>query len=121
MNIFDPRADLIAQHSGTLAGAVSKDQEFLHPKSGNRVIVWDSRQADPEQQILQQDFVFEELDNAGQLVSRSVSTYVLRYTYRFEMQYLLELCGFEVEALYGDFQGGAFYAGGEQVWVARKK
>jgi len=36
------------------------------------------------------------------------------------MQYLLELCGYQVEALYGDFERGPFQAGGEQIWVARR-
>ena len=35
------------------------------------------------------------------------------------MQYLLELCGYEVEALYGDFGAGRSGYGGEQIWVAR--
>lgn len=37
-----------------------------------------------------------------------------------EMRHLLELSGYKVEALYGDFQRGPFRHGGEQVWVTRK-
>jgi hypothetical protein len=37
-----------------------------------------------------------------------------------QMRYLLEMCGYKVEALYGDFQRGPFRHGGEQIWVARK-
>ena len=44
----------------------------------------------------------------------------LRYLFRYEMQYLLELSGFRVEALYGDFARGPFHPGGEQVWIARR-
>ena len=36
------------------------------------------------------------------------------------MEYLLELCGFEVEALYGDFSGNPYPGWGEQVWLARR-
>jgi len=36
------------------------------------------------------------------------------------MEHLLELCGFEVEALYGNFMRGSYTLGDEQVWVARK-
>jgi len=43
----------------------------------------------------------------------------MRFTFRYEMQYLLELCGFTVEALYGDFDGRPFRPGGAQIWVAR--
>jgi SAM-dependent methyltransferase len=44
-----------------------------------------------------------------------------RYIFRYEMQHLLALCGFEVEALYGWFDGRPFDdASTEMVWVARK-
>jgi|TARA_B100000749_G_scaffold271831_1_gene253091 hypothetical protein len=36
------------------------------------------------------------------------------------MEHLLELCGFEVDALYGNFMRGSYTLGAEQVWVARK-
>jgi hypothetical protein len=46
----------------------------------------------------------------------------LRYVFRFEMQHLLELCGFEVEALYGGFEGEPFTdESTEMVWVARRR
>jgi len=120
-NIFDPRLDIIAGHAGPLGQSMKKDSEFAHPESGNRVVVWDTRQYDPELQRLEQYFIFEELDGEGRVVSKTYSPLTLRYLYRYEMQYLLELSGYEVEALYGDFARGAFRHGGEQVWVARKK
>lgn len=36
------------------------------------------------------------------------------------MQYLLELCGYRIEALYGGFQRGPFRHNGEQIWIAGK-
>lgn len=54
------------------------------------------------------------------MIAKTYSPLTLRYVYRYEMRYLLELSGYKVEALYGDFQRGAFRYGGEQVWVARK-
>ena len=62
----------------------------------------------------------EELDDNGKVLTKTYSPLRLRYLYRYEMRYLLELCGFKVEALYGDFQREAFRYGGEQVWVVRK-
>jgi hypothetical protein len=37
------------------------------------------------------------------------------------MEHLLARAGFVVETLFGDFRRGPFKAGGEQVWVARKR
>ena len=44
----------------------------------------------------------------------------MRWIYRNEMRYLLELCGFAVEAEYSDFFGSPPAYGKEQVWVARR-
>jgi hypothetical protein len=44
----------------------------------------------------------------------------LRWTPQGEMRYLLERCGFVVEALYGDFSGAPYPGFGEQIWVASK-
>ncbi len=120
INIFDPRLDIIAAHSAPLGAALKKDDEFIHPETKRHVVVWDSRQYDPTDQTIDQLFIYEELDDEGRSLSRVFSTYTLRYVYRYEMQYLLELCGYAVEALYGDFKRGPFHYGGEQIWVARK-
>jgi hypothetical protein len=42
----------------------------------------------------------------------------LRWTYRYEMRYLLELTGFRVLAEYSDLKRSAPRYGAEQVWVA---
>ncbi|MBC8457146.1 MAG: class I SAM-dependent methyltransferase [Deltaproteobacteria bacterium] len=119
-NIFDPRLDIIAAHFGSLGSAIKKSQEFIHPDTGHRVVVWDSRQYDLERQIIEQYFIFEELDDGGRVISKTYSPMTLRYVYRYEMQYLLELCGYRIEALYGDFQRGPFRYGNEQIWIARR-
>ncbi len=119
LNNFDPRLETIVAHFGSLGAAVKMVDEFVHPDTGHKVVVWDTRQYDPETQTLNQYFIFEELDDEGQVVNKVYSSLVLRYLHRYEMEYLLELCGFQVEALYGDFGRGPFRYGREQIWVAR--
>jgi len=118
-NIFDPSLEIIAGHFGPLGPAQKKVSEFVHPETGRRIVVWDTRRYDLNRQMIDQYFIFEELDEAGLVVSKRYSRLELRWIYRWEMQCLLELCGFQVEALYGDFQRGPFRHGGEQIWIAR--
>lgn len=119
-SMFDPNTHIIAEHSGVLGGAVKRYKEITDPDSGQRVVVYDARRYDLEAQTIYQEWTFETLDDNGIMVRREYAHIELRYTYRYEMQYLLELCGFEVESLYGDFQRGAFKHGYQQVWIARK-
>ncbi len=118
-NVFDPRLETLAAHSGPFGSAVKKLMEFTDPSTHHRTIIWDSRQYDCERQVLVEDRIIEKIDEGGTVISRNYATLTLRYNSRFEMQHLLNLCGFEIEALYGDFHRGAFRYGGEQVWIAR--
>lgn len=119
-NIFDPRLDIVAGHFGPLGVALKQVQEFVHPRTGRRVSVWDTCQYDPGQQIIEQYFIFEELDDSGKVIDKTYAPLRLPYVFRYQMQHLLELCGYHVEALYGDFGRGPLRYGGEQIWVARK-
>ena len=114
---FDPSQDLVAE--GWRSG-LRKDTDFIHPTTGNRVLVWYDREYDPQLQLIEQELVFEELADSGATLSRSCRRLTLRCTPRWEMEYLLERNGFYLEALYGDFEGGEFPGFGEQIWVARK-
>jgi len=116
-NIYDPSAELIRSRGPV---GLRRDTDFVDPQSGRRVVAWYTRRYDPVEQIMAQEFIFEELDADGQVVSKTYKPLTMRYTYRAEMQYLLELCGYTIEALYGDFEGGP-YTGAEQVWVARRE
>jgi SAM-dependent methyltransferase len=118
-NIFDPRLDIIAEHSSSFGTALKKVSEFIHPETGHRFVIWDTRQYDVEQQVIKQYFIHEALDADGRAIAKFYTPLTLRYVFRWEMQHLLELCGFQVEALYGDFGRGPFRYGGEQIWVAR--
>lgn len=119
-NVFDPSIEIIAAYMKPLGRAMCHMGSFTHPETGRRVMVSGTRRYDPVEQTLEEHRFFEEVDDEGGVFSKTITPLYLRYVHRFEMQYLLELCGFEVEALYGDFRRGPFQHGHEQVWVARK-
>jgi SAM-dependent methyltransferase len=122
LNIFDPRLDILMAHLGPTGSALKHEGEFVRPENGRRVVVWDTRQYDLDSQIVHQRWIFEELDENDRTLSRTHSSTRLRFVYRYEMQHLLELCGFEVEALYGDFDRGPFRSNeSEQIWVAKPR
>ena len=116
LNLFDPTAEFMAGH--TPDTSLHYDTEFQHPQSGRRVVAWYTRRYDIVQQIIHQQMVFDELDDAGNVAQRTYHPLTLRYSHRYELHYLLELCGFEVEALYGGFHYEEYH-GGEQVWIAK--
>ena len=120
LNVFDTRLDIVATQNSALGGAVKKSNDFTDPETGHRIVVWITDRFDPDTQVISEDRIFEEIDKNGKVLSRTYSPLTLCWIYRREMQYLLELSGFKIDALYGDFNRGPFRYGGEQIWVASK-
>jgi SAM-dependent methyltransferase len=117
-NIWDVDIPFLAERLA--AGAVARRTwSFRNPESGRLTVGWETFRYDPTRQILDGDFVFDEYDDEGAVVAKRSVPLTLRWVHRFEMQHLLEGAGFTIEALHGDFEGGPFHHGAEQVWIAR--
>jgi hypothetical protein len=72
------------------------------------------------EQLLDLTFLYERAA-PGDLVEREIEPLRLRYFHRFEIEHLLARAGYEVEALYGDWDRGPFVENGqEMIWVARR-
>jgi hypothetical protein len=71
-------------------------------------------------QTLRSRWRYERTTSSGE-TTISQHVLALHYFFRFEMEWMLEACGFEIEALYGDFDRGEFAAdSSEMIFVARK-
>lgn len=115
----DPKLDSIPANL-SFSTVPRKTNAFIRPDNGHRVLVWVSTEYNLDQQTVDFLTFYEELDEGGRVIAKTYQPLTMRFTLRQEMQYLLELCGFTVEALYGDHQRGPFRPGGAQIWVARK-
>lgn len=121
MNLYTPSPEELVGAMRGHGAALRFDEEIVHPATGQQVLVWYKREFFPSTQEIRQLTLFEVLDERGCVVERHYTPLNVRYTYRMEMEYLFELCGFEVESLYGSFDKHSFVGpGGEHIWVARK-
>jgi SAM-dependent methyltransferase len=119
-NIFEPTG-LLAAYGWKGEEAAKKDIEFTDPETGDQVEVWYTRSYDPLRQLMLQELSYRPAEGADRGGPVEQARLTLRYSYRYEIEHLLQLCGFKVKALYGDFAGGGFSGTGEQVWVAQKE
>jgi ubiquinone/menaquinone biosynthesis C-methylase UbiE len=120
MNMFFPRIDVMDTYMNQL-GTVVKHVKTLEKKTGNKQMVYDSRQYSSYSQIITQYFIVEEIDPEGIMVSKQYFPLTLRWVTKFEMEHLLELCGFKVENLWGWFDKREFSDNSEEmIWLAKK-
>ncbi len=121
LNFFNPSVSFIARAAGSGRGVARIQKEFEDPESGRRVIAWATMGHDPVKQLIDTYVIHDVVDAEGRLLERTYKPMRLRWIYRYEFEHLLHRCGFEVEALYGDFDRRPFTeADQELIWIARK-
>ena len=122
LNFFVPDVTTIASYLGRLGRAVSYNDVYVDPDTGNQVEVWQYRHYRVHDQYVDQRFVCHEWGADGTLLRTTRRGYTLSYIWPREFEHLLARCGFQVEALYGWFDKRPFdEESKEQVWVARKE
>jgi SAM-dependent methyltransferase len=119
LDLFDPRLEWCVPDPD--ATRPSRQATIRNPISGLDVRVEViERSPDPMRQLIDEVWRYTELDGSGHEVRTTTERLILRWTLRAELRLLAELEGFEVDAEYGDFRGGAPAYGGEQVWILRR-
>jgi cyclopropane fatty-acyl-phospholipid synthase-like methyltransferase len=95
-------------------------REFTLP-GGNRVV--HKRQfvgVDLVNQVTREEILFEEYHPDGELIHTKRVPMDTRYTFRFELELLLEKAGFEVRSIFRDYERNPYDGTGEIIAVAQK-
>jgi SAM-dependent methyltransferase len=115
LNIFNPSILAIADWLG------NKGDRWQRSQTGPKQERWVNRRYDPASQELNETRTEVELSDVGAVIQRTERNLRLRWVWRYEMEHLLTLGGFEVEALYGWFDGSPFTdESSEMIWVAKR-
>jgi SAM-dependent methyltransferase len=115
ISVFNPRLDLLTNPSGHEDGP----SDFQGP-DGIPITFHGHSEYDRANQIVSGSWWYEYDSDQGH-VAREYSL-KLRYFFRFEMEWMLEACGFDVENLYGNFDRSPFTADSpEMIFVMRRK
>jgi SAM-dependent methyltransferase len=118
-NLFDPKLEAIV-HNKQAGPHWLLDHEGVDQASGRVLRRYYMQIPEPATEILRLWFKFEEYDAEGVLERTVVEKIDLRYQYRLEAQFLLELCGLNVEAAYGGFDKSPLDERfREQIYVCR--
>jgi len=79
------------------------------------------RTIDLAEQLQDTLFIYEEIAPDG-VVRRTTCQFTLRYLWRGEAELMLRQCGYDLEAVWGDFDGAPYDGGSERlILLARKR
>ncbi len=115
IDIFAPRYDYLANDKRQGL------KKFFNPENQHVIIRNEYIIYDHANQLMDVDYTFEEHDALGNIVSRFKRFLKIRYIFRYEMEYLLKLSGFNLEKVYGTFDRKPYdYKSGEMIFIATK-
>jgi SAM-dependent methyltransferase len=115
IDVFNPRLSRLI----TPGGVEETEEGYAGPR-GSRIRETAHTTFDLAQQKLIWRPRWERSEPDGRVTIREL-TIELRYFFRFEMEWMLEACSFELEALYGNFDRSPFTAESpEMIFVARR-
>jgi len=118
LDVFVPDLDTLTDN--TLNAVHSWDT--LDLDTGNKFVIWDQSRFDNYNQIMNVRMIIEELGRNGFLLNKIYRDFQLRYVHRLELQYLIELTGYNMLELYGDFSYQSIDSESkEMVWMLSPK
>lgn len=91
------------------AGELVVQWRGIDSETGSAVTKLVTNEADLAEQELYVSVAYDVIQRDG-LVRRHASDFILRWSYRPELDLLLQRAGFTVEAWYGDYEGGGYLA-----------
>lgn len=97
-------------------GATTLERTFLDPETGHLVMLQSVSFIDRARQLLFVDWIYDAIDSEG-VVTRLLAPHKLRYFFLAELRLLLERCGFELAAVYGDAERAQYSADSERMIV----
>jgi len=114
VNVFHPRLSILA------GGKREEPPREYQGADGSAICQTGETEYDVAHQMLRSRVRYQVTASGGE-VAVHAHTLTLRYLFRFEFEWMLEACGFEVEALYGSFDRSPFTAESpEMIFVARR-
>lgn len=126
-HLADEGVLIIALHNPDLPRLVERDKELIlawvkpNPAGEGMVTKFTSCALDPSRQLEQVTFFYDETDPTG-TTQRTVVSFPLRFLFRYEVELLLDRCGFDTEALYGSYDLDEYGPhSDEMIFVARKR
>ncbi len=95
--------------------------EFIHPNGRYKIKEYEQKWCDEFKQIATHKLKHITIDEQNNEIEYTDRLLVIRWTHIFEFRHLAQLCGFEIENVFGDYFRTPFTEKSkEMIWVLRK-
>lgn len=118
------RGDLYAEQTAgheELAGGPELRHDFARDLPDGRLDRFSVSRYDAATQLMEMRLFYERHDGSGMLENRRAHDLTIRVTNRDELDLMLRMAGFEVEAVYGGFEGEPFDSASDHLVVLARR
>jgi len=115
VDVYHPDLQALLESDGRLVS----EGTVLDPETGHAIQRLYTRRLDLAAQTQHITFIIDEMDRSG-TVRRTLFPFRMRFVYRYEMELLLRMAGYSLEAVYGSYDLEPFDSNSEKmIFVAR--
>jgi SAM-dependent methyltransferase len=115
VDVYHPDLQALLESDGRLVS----EGTILDPETGHTIHRLYTRRLDLAAQIQHITFIMDETDSGG-TVRRTLFPFDMRFVYRYEMELLLHVAGYRLEAVYGSYDLEPFESSSEKmIFIAR--
>ena len=119
LNTFAPYPFLQVEQMRTKETDYTQRVEYIN-KQGMKERIYNAITYDPLTQIMSGNWKFVTYNDNNEIIDERIRPLKMRQTYKQEMLYLIELCGFEVVTIYGNYHKSTEETG-HYIWILRKR
>lgn len=121
LNTFDPFPEYQTSQMASSPDDFKFRLEYIN-SDGKREKIYNAITYNPISQLMYGNWKFETYDENEKIIAERIRPLTMRQTYRQEMKWLVELCGFEIVDIYKDYVWNkADEKPGNCIWVLKKK
>ena len=118
-NLPNPTCEFLLASAANQAKKYEERGRYPLVDGSGDLLVEQAQAGDLQEQTIATTLRFTRFDQHGKVVEKGDSSWKTRYLFRYEAVHLLYRCGFQVEALVGDYQGNPVSEGGQLIFEAR--
>jgi SAM-dependent methyltransferase len=119
-NIHNPNPQFLLWALSEESSRFKDRQTYDIPGTRNTLTIQEALEADLDKQTILTRLKFLTKAEDGSVIKKEESSWLSRYIYPYEMFYLLELCGFSIRAVYGNYKGESYHPDSMLVIEAKK-
>jgi SAM-dependent methyltransferase len=116
IDVFHPDVSALAELDGRLV----HDHTWTDPANGLSIMKWVTTEVDLARQMMHVTMIYDEISADGEL-RRNLVPYDIRYLWRYEAELLLDKAGFELEAIYGDWDLSPFESASDRMILLARR